>query len=53
MAGMLPEGRVWMAESEVKHGRLAMLGVTAFAAQEFVSKVPVVQETPALFGLSA
>lgn len=49
MAGMLPKGRQWMGEAELKNGRLAMLAITAYAFQEFVSKVPVVQETPYLF----
>lgn len=35
---------------EIKHGRLAMLAITAFAMQEFVSGVPVVQQTPFFFG---
>ncbi|CAE8593137.1 unnamed protein product [Polarella glacialis] len=50
MAGMLPKGRTnFMAEAEVKNGRLAMVAITAYAFQEFASKVPVVQETPFLF----
>jgi len=49
MSGMLPKGRQWMGEAELKNGRLAMIAITAYAFQEFVSKVPVVQETPYLF----
>jgi hypothetical protein len=49
LSKFLPEGRPWMAEAEVKHGRLAMVAIVAYAAQEFVTKVPVVQETPVLF----
>merc|ERR1712050_705480 len=49
LSGLLPEGRPWMPEAEIKHGRLAMIAITAFAAQEFVTKVPIVQETPVLF----
>lgn len=46
----LPSGRNWMAEAELKNGRIAMLAITAFAMQEFVTKVPVVQQTPFFFG---
>jgi len=35
--------------SEIKHGRLAMLAITAFAAQEFVTEVPIVDQTPLFF----
>jgi len=35
--------------AEIKHGRLAMIAITAFAVQEFVSKVGVVDETPMFF----
>jgi hypothetical protein len=38
-----------MQTAEIKNGRLAMLAITAYAFQEFASKVPVVQETPYLF----
>ena len=34
---------------ELKNGRLAMIAITAFAFQEFVSKVGVVDETPIFF----
>ncbi|KAG5179252.1 fucoxanthin chl a/c light-harvesting protein [Tribonema minus] len=37
---------------ELKNGRLAMIAIVAFAFQEAVSRVPVVEETPALFGLT-
>lgn len=43
------EGRERMRLAEIKHGRLAMIAVTGFAAQEFVSRVGVVDETPAFF----
>lgn len=43
------EGRARMQLAEIKHGRLAMIAVTGFAAQEFVSKVGVVDETPLFF----
>lgn len=38
-----------MEEAEIKNGRLAMIAISAFAFQEFASKLPVVQETPYLF----
>ena len=43
------EGQERMQLAEIKHGRLGMLAITAFAAQEFVSKVGVVDETPIFF----
>lgn len=39
-----------MELAEIKHGRLAMLAITAYAAQEFISGIPVVQQTPFFFG---
>ena len=42
-------GRKRMQLAEIKHGRLAMLAITAFALQEYISKVPVVKETPVFF----
>eukprot|EP00612_Vaucheria_litorea_P001260 CAMPEP_0171454508 /NCGR_PEP_ID=MMETSP0945-20130129/1762_1 /TAXON_ID=109269 /ORGANISM="Vaucheria litorea, Strain CCMP2940" /LENGTH=270 /DNA_ID=CAMNT_0011979537 /DNA_START=59 /DNA_END=871 /DNA_ORIENTATION=+ len=41
-----------MRTREIKNGRLAMIAIVAFAFQEAVTKVPVVEETPQLFGLS-
>ena len=35
--------------SEIKNGRLAMIAVTAFAVQEAVTKLGVVDETPIFF----
>lgn len=35
---------------EIKNGRLAMLAISAYAAQEFISGIPVVQQTPFFFG---
>lgn len=43
------EGQMWMQTAEIKNGRLAMIAITAFAVQEFVSKVGVVDETPVFF----
>lgn len=42
--------RFEMDECEIKHGRLAMLAITAFAAQEYLSGIPVVLQTPFFFG---
>eukprot|EP01041_Mallomonas_annulata_P009573 gene9573-19895_t len=41
--------RKTMQTAEIKNGRLAMIAITAFAAQEFATGLPVVQETPYLF----
>lgn len=49
ISGMLPEGRKWMAEAELKNGRVAMLAITAYAATEFLTQLPVIEETPYLF----
>jgi len=38
-----------MQHSEIKHGRLAMLAITAYAAQEFVSHTAVVDQVPYFF----
>merc|ERR1712146_112994 len=37
-----PEGRSKMQDQELTHGRTAMIAIVAFAAQEFASKIPVV-----------
>mmetsp|Transcript_19362 Transcript_19362/g.28489 ORF Transcript_19362/g.28489 Transcript_19362/m.28489 type:complete len:269 (-) Transcript_19362:74-880(-) len=42
-------GKEWMQLAEIKNGRLAMIAVTAFAVQEAVSNVGVVDETPFFF----
>jgi hypothetical protein len=50
--GVYPEdeaGQKWMQTAEIKNGRLAMVAITAFAFQEFASKLGVVDETPAFF----
>ena len=43
------EGKMRMQLAEIKNGRLAMIAITAFAAQEFVSKTGVIDETPVFF----
>merc|ERR1711957_177602 len=43
--GLYPKdekGQANMRLSEIKHGRLAMIAITAFAAQEFVAETAVV-----------
>jgi hypothetical protein len=35
---------------QTKHGRLAMLAVAGFVAQEVVTGLPVVPQTPLFFG---
>jgi len=42
-------GRARMELAEIKHGRLAMIAVTAFALQEYVTRLGVVDETPFFF----
>ena len=41
--------RKQMETAELKNGRLAMLGITGFAFQEFVWGTPVVDQTPIFF----
>jgi hypothetical protein len=43
------EGQEWFQLAEVKNGRLAMIAITAFAVQEFVSQAGVINETPLFF----
>merc|ERR1719454_372051 len=50
--GLYPKdmaGQMIMQEKELIHGRVAMVAIVAFAAQEFASKISVVQESPFLF----
>ena len=44
-----PKARAEMQESELRHGRTAMVAIVAFAIQEAVSNVPVVKETSFFF----
>jgi len=43
------EGKKRMQLAEIKNGRLAMIAITAFAAQEFVSHVAIIDQTPFFF----
>jgi len=43
------DGQKKMQLSEIKHGRLSMIAITAFAVQEAVTKIGVVEETPFFF----
>merc|ERR1740139_45162 len=38
-----------MATAEIKNGRLAMIAITAFAAQEFVTHIAIVDQSPLFF----
>lgn len=42
-------GQMRMQTTEIKNGRLAMIAITAFAVQEAVYKLGVVDETPVFF----
>ena len=35
---------------EIKNGRLAMLAITAYAAQEYISGIPIVEQSSFFFG---
>ncbi|CAB9502272.1 chloroplastic [Seminavis robusta] len=50
--GLYPQdeaGQLRMQTTEIKNGRLAMIAITAFAVQEAVSKLGVIDETPLFF----
>jgi hypothetical protein len=50
--GLFPKekaARLEMMTKEIKHGRIAMMGIFGFAIQEAVYGIPVVQETPFFF----
>lgn len=50
--GLMPEERMAKLEmqtKEIKHGRIAMLAILGFVAQEALYGIPVVQETPFFF----
>lgn len=42
-------GRKRMELAEIKHGRTAMMAVVGYAAQEYVTELGVVDETPLFF----
>ena len=42
-------GQVAMQTKEIKHGRIAMMAILGFAAQEALYRTPVIQETPFFF----
>jgi Chlorophyll A-B binding protein len=44
-----PAGRFEMQTKEIKNGRLAMIAILGFAAQEGLYRTPIIQETPAFF----
>ena len=46
---MSDKDKRWIETAEIKNGRLAMLAITAFAAQEFVSHIAVVDQVPFFF----
>lgn len=43
------EGQLRMQAAEIRNGRLAMIAVTAFVAQEFVQKTGVVEHSSIFF----
>lgn len=43
------KGQKWMQTAEIKNGRLAMLAITGFALQEFVTHISVIDQTPIFF----
>ena len=49
LAGKTGEERMFKAEAELFNGRLAMLAVTGFAVQEWLTQNAVVNETPIFF----
>jgi hypothetical protein len=43
------DGQLRMRLAEIKNGRLAMIAISGFALQEYISKVGVIDQTPAFF----
>lgn len=46
---LLPRGRPWMQEAEIKHGRIAMLAVLYDIVDELLTGNPVVEDTEFFF----
>jgi len=49
-AGVAPQKKRELELKEINNGRLAMIAIASYAALEFVTKTPVVDLTPLLFG---
>lgn len=47
--GKTDEDREYKMEAEIFNGRLAMLAIVGFAIQEFITKTPVIEQTPLFF----
>jgi len=53
--GFFPEDeeeKFLMYEKEIKHGRISMIAIVLFALEEYITRIPVVEENPAFFGLT-
>ena len=46
----IARGKFDMELCEIKNGRLAMLAITAYAAQERISGMPIIEQSPWFFG---
>jgi hypothetical protein len=49
LAGKNDSQKFFMKEAEIFNGRLAMLAITGFAIQEFITNIPVINQTPVFF----
>mmetsp|Transcript_13333 Transcript_13333/g.26786 ORF Transcript_13333/g.26786 Transcript_13333/m.26786 type:complete len:165 (+) Transcript_13333:543-1037(+) len=49
LAGKTDKQRFFVQEAEIFNGRLAMLAITGFVAQEFTTNMGVVNQTPIFF----
>jgi len=47
-----PTEQALMYEKEIKHGRIAMIAIVLFAVEEFITRIPVVEENRVFFGLT-